>query len=327
MADDVPVQVAIPADIDAPDRVLYGLTVRQVAILAGTGGWLWLAYRALCPPVPAAAVGLAAVPVAAVAAVLALGRRDGISLDRWVTAALVAARSPRLLVAAGDGLPAVPGWAPLARLAGPPHRRRALAAAAPVAVAPLRLPATAISESGVVDVDDGQVTLTAVSTINVDLRTAGEQSALVEGLGRWLNTLSTPAQIVVSTRPADMDSLADTVERQLRYLSHPALADAAAGYADFLRWLRDDRDPLDRRVVIAHRADGKASGHADGQVVRRHAEQTARAIAGLGAAAAILDGGLVTDVLGACCEPWRIPRFGRSTPGAVITGQTGNGPQ
>jgi len=320
--DDPPVQAAVPADIDVPDRVLYGLTARQVAILVGTGGWLWLAYRALCPPVPTVVVGLAAVPIAAVAVVLALGRRDGISLDRWMAAAVIAARSPRLLVAVGDGAPAVPWWAPVARPAGSPQRGRRTVSATG-AVAPLRLPATAIDVDGVVDLDDGRVALTAVSTVNVDLRTAGEQHALVDGLGRWLNALTTATQIVVSTRPADLDSLADAVDQQVPYLAHPALADAAAGYGDFLRWLREDRDPLHRRVLIAHRV----GAHADGPVARRHAEQTARAVTGLGAAAVVLDGGLVADVLVASCDPWRIPRSGRSVPGAVVTGQTGGWPQ
>jgi PrgI family protein len=100
------------ADIDAPDRVLYGLTVRQVAILAATAALLWVAYRLLTPLVGPAAVGIAAVPIATVAAGLALGRRDGISMDRWVAAAVATARAPRLLVAAAQPVPPVPAWAP-----------------------------------------------------------------------------------------------------------------------------------------------------------------------------------------------------------------------
>jgi hypothetical protein len=84
---DSAVQVHVPADLDAPDRILYGLTTRQVAILAGTATVLWLAFQALTPAVPAAVVGIAAVPVGAVATVVALGRRDGISMDRWLAAA------------------------------------------------------------------------------------------------------------------------------------------------------------------------------------------------------------------------------------------------
>jgi hypothetical protein len=42
-----PVQAAVPADLNTPDKVLYGLTPRQLAILAGTGAVLWLTYHLL----------------------------------------------------------------------------------------------------------------------------------------------------------------------------------------------------------------------------------------------------------------------------------------
>src|SRR5947207_10739955 len=186
---DEPYVARVPADIDAPDRVLYGLTVRQVAILAATAALLWAASRTLTPLVGPAAVGIAAVPVAAVAAGLALGRRDGISMDRWVAAALAAARAPRLLVA-GHPAPAVPAWAPEMHAAGPTGTSAAatirtrrgttrggkgVAAAAP-RLAPLRLPADRITPAGPVDLDgQGTVALTAVSTVNFDLRSLDEQ--------------------------------------------------------------------------------------------------------------------------------------------------------
>jgi hypothetical protein len=310
VSDEAPLQVPVPADIDAADRIVYGLTARQVAILAGTGGWLWLAFRALCPPVPPVALVVAAMPVLAVAAVLALGRRDGISLDRWVFAALLAARAPRRFVPMGDGRPAVPRWAPEPCGVGP------------VQVAPLRLPAAAIDESGVVDVDDGRVALTAVSTVTFDLRTGGEQQALVDGFGQWLNALSGPTQIVVSTRPADVEALAEAVDRRSPYLPSPALAEAADGYVAFLRWLADDRDPLERRVTVAHRV----GAHTEAKAARRQADQTARTVTGLGAAAVVLDGGLVGDVLAAACDPWQTPTFGRSRPGSVVTADAGTAP-
>jgi hypothetical protein len=313
---DEPVVASVPADVDAPDRVLYGLTARQAAILATTGALLWLAYRALTPLVAPLVVGVAALPVAAVAATLALGRRDGISMDRWVWAAVVAARAPRRLVAAGDELPGAPAWAPMPRVVACVHKGRSAGAVQAPPVAPLRLPASAIADSGVIDLEaGGRVALTAASTVNVDLRTPDEQHALVDGLGRWLNSLSAPVQIVVSTRPVDMHAYADLVDARIDDLSHPALADAATDYAQFLRWLGGDRDPLDRHVVIAHRT----GAHADAPVARRYAEQTARALTGLGAATRTLDGGLVTDVLVSACDPWRTARGGRATPGAVIT--------
>lgn len=161
---DEAVQAHVPADLDAPDRILYGLTARQVAILAATAAVLWLAFQALTPALPAPVVGVACVPVAAIAAAVALGRRDGITMDRWLAAAVRSARAPHRLVPAAEPVPAAPGWAPRAAdTAG--------------TLTPLRLPAQAIAESGVIDVDDGRVALTAVTTVNVDLRTTGEQHA------------------------------------------------------------------------------------------------------------------------------------------------------
>src|SRR5690242_15978630 len=102
------VQANIPADFDAPDRVLYGLTVRQVVILAATGGALWLAYHVTTPMVPPLVFGVVALPMLGLAAAVALGRRDGISMDRWLAAAITAARGPRQFVVASDGFAAPP---------------------------------------------------------------------------------------------------------------------------------------------------------------------------------------------------------------------------
>ena len=305
-----PVQAAVPADLNTPDKVLYGLTARQLAILAGTAAVLWLTYHLLAPFVPPIAVVIAAMPIGALAAAVALGRRDGLTMDRWLAAAVKAARSPHRMVAAPVGTIAAPGWAPAAQMS---DATSAKAAATPLA--PLRLPARAIAASGVVDVDGARVAVTAASTVNFDLRTTGEQHALVDGMSRWLNSLSGPVQVVISTRRVDMHAYADQVEDRLDLLPHPALADAAAGYAAFLRFLADDRDPLDRHVLITHQA-GPAS---DPSTARRQAEQTARALTGLGAATRVLDGGQVTDALVGACDPWRYVGTGRATPDAVIT--------
>jgi hypothetical protein len=311
------VQTNVPADFATPDRVLYGLTARQVAILAATAALLWLAYHALAPMVPAVVFGVAALPLGGIAAAVALGRRDGISMDRWLAAAIKASRSPHRLVAASGGIAAAPGWAPALRTPTATRTRRgAKAVATAPAVAPLRLPAQRIDRSGVVEVDDGRVAVTAAGTVNFDLRTVEEQYALVDGMGRWLNSLSGPVQIVISTRRIDMHAYAEQIEDRLDTLPHPALADAAAGYAQFLRDLAEDRDPLDRHVLVAHHV----GPHTDPAVARRQAEQTARALTGLGAATEVLDGGQVTDALAAACDPWRHTGIGRATPDAVITG-------
>src|SRR3989440_6909427 len=102
-------RAAIPADVEAPDKIIYGLTARQVAILATAGilaYWLWKTLWAMRAPLPAA-VG-AVIPILGVAAGLALGKRDGLSLDRWFLAAIMHRRTPRRQVAGSDALPSLP---------------------------------------------------------------------------------------------------------------------------------------------------------------------------------------------------------------------------
>src|SRR4051812_8180409 len=99
---EVDLRARIPADVDAPDKLFYGLTARQVAIFAtaGVAGYLiWQAVGARAPlPVTAALW----IPITTVAVVLALGRREGLSLDAWLLAALAHRRAPRRSVPAGD---------------------------------------------------------------------------------------------------------------------------------------------------------------------------------------------------------------------------------
>lgn len=312
--DEAPVYAPVPADFGAPDRILYGLTARQVAILAATGALLWVAYHAVTPTVPPAAFALGALPVAGLALALAVGRRDGISMDRFLAAALAAARAPRRLVPAPEGVPAAPRWVPDR---SPTGRPAGGAGRTPVGgVAPLRLPAGDIAGNGVIDMGAGSVALTAATTVNFDLRAAHEQHALVAGMGQWLNALSHPVQVVISTRRVDLHARADATEQRLDALPHPALADAAAGYAQFLRELAADRDPLERHVLVAHRTGPGAAAN----LARRQAEATARALAGLGAATRVLSGGQVTDALTGACHPWRHVSPGRVTPSSVIGG-------
>src|ERR1700757_1055641 len=90
---DVPYVARIPADVEAPDKIIYGLTARQVAILAVAGilaYGLWKTLWAVRAPLPGA-VG-AVIPIRGVAAGLAMGKRDGLSLDRWFLAAVMHGR-------------------------------------------------------------------------------------------------------------------------------------------------------------------------------------------------------------------------------------------
>ena len=78
----------IPTDVNRPDKILGPFTARQVAILAGAGATLYLAWLGLRGLVPTLALVIAAIPLGAVTFVIAVGQRDGISLDRYLLAAI-----------------------------------------------------------------------------------------------------------------------------------------------------------------------------------------------------------------------------------------------
>ncbi|GAA4470996.1 PrgI family protein [Phytohabitans houttuyneae] len=297
------IRAKIHADVEAPDKILLGLTARQVGILAAAGLLAYLLWRAGASRLPTPVLAFGLVPLTAVAVVLALGRRDGLSFDRWLVAALRAARHPRRLVPAGDAVVAPPRWAPAAPGTGP-------------TVAGLRLPVHAITDAGAIVVGAHTSTaLVAVSTVNIGLRTGQEQAAMIGGFARWLHALSGPTQIVVSTRRVDLavhaDRILDTAQ------PNPALAEAAYAYAGFLLDVAEQRDPLWRTVTIAHTATGR---HAPVEAMRQ-AEHTAGALAALGAATRVLDGRTVVGVLAAAADPYAgtDPHPGRALPDQPIT--------
>lgn len=297
------VKARMPADVDAPDRVLYGLTFRQLAILAVAAVVIYRMWRALDGVLPAPAVLAVTVVAAGCAFGLAVGRRDGLPLDVWLLAAVRHTQAPKALIAASADPGGVPEWVEV-----PTQTRVPLPA-------PLRLPVDAIDDGGQITTPAGQVAVVAATSVNLALRTPAEQAALIEVFGRWLNSLSTPTQIVVSAQPVDLASHARDITRTAARLPHPALRAACADHAAFLTDLAEQRDPLRRQILIAVRA-AERGGHA----ARRRAEQTARALPGLGVSTRLLDGAAVTAALAACADPYRPPRpGGLAAPDAVIT--------
>src|SRR5215217_4163439 len=102
--------VRIPADVDREDGVIGPLTARQLLILTVTGIVLYGTYTITRAFVPLAVFLVIAIPIGVTAAFLALGQRDGISLDRLVLAALRQRMSPQHRVAAPEGVRPAPEW-------------------------------------------------------------------------------------------------------------------------------------------------------------------------------------------------------------------------
>jgi hypothetical protein len=295
------VSAPMPADVEAPDKVFYGLTFRQLAILAVAAVILTLAWRGAYRLIPTPLLLIAGILVGGLVLPVAVGRRDGLPLDVWLSHALRFSRKPRALTTS-ETAATTPPWV------AAPERRAPLPA-------PLRLPASAIAEDGEITLGDHTAAIVAATTINLALRTGDEQAALIGAFGRWLNSLTAAAQIVVSAQPVDLQSHADALAEQAGRLAHSALADACANHAAFLSDLATRRDPLRRQLLITSRTP---TGPRHGS--RRQADDTARALSELGVNAKALEGPAATAALAGCADPYRTHRpGGLAPPDTVIT--------
>ncbi|MEU8236425.1 PrgI family protein [Actinoplanes sp. NPDC048967] len=287
--DSVP-RAVVPANVAEPDRIAFGLTFRQLAILGGTGLAGFGCYRTFGPLLPPAVWVAAGILTFAVAAVVALGRRDGLPLDVWLRHGFTLSHSPRTLT---------PGTARASAVA--------VVAGKPSVPAPLRSPVTTISPAGVLTSEGRDKVLIACGTTNIHLRTGSEQAALLDGFGRFLNSLTGPAQLLVAAQRHDLTAHAQATTDFAPRLPHPALQMAAEDYAAFLIDLDAERDPLHRQVLAVVTGEHAADG-------------AVRALSGLGIEATPLDGPAVAAALANSVDPFRPPVPGRrAVPGTPIT--------
>ncbi|MDG4834147.1 PrgI family protein [Solwaraspora sp. WMMD1047] len=294
----------MPADVDAPDKVLYGLTFRQLAILAVAAVVFYGGWRSLHTLLPVPVLLGAGVVLGGLVFGVVVGRRDGLPMDQWLLASIRHQGAPKAL-STTDTTSRAPDWVDgsAGRMPLP---------------APLRLPATAIADDGEIALPGAPAAIVAATTVNLALRTPGEQQALVDTFGRWLNSLATPTQVVVSAQPVDLASHATALQAAGDRLPHPALEAACADHARFLDDLAHRRDPLRRQVLIVTRAPGGGGG---GHAARRRADDTVRSLSGLGVTTRALDGDAATAAIAACADPYRPPRTGGlAAPHTVITG-------
>lgn len=284
-------RVRIPADVERPDKLLAGLTARQLAILGTAAVVLWAGYAATRHLIPAVAYGAAAIPLAAVAAMLALGRFEGVAADRWVSFAWRHHRAPRRLVPAPDGVPAAPAF--LGDQTGP-------------VPAALRLPVAGVSAEGIVDLGpDGLAVICRASAVTFSLRTPVEQEALVAGFARWLNALDHPTQLLVRAEPVDLAPSIDALLEAAPGLPHPALETAARGHAAFLADLARRRDLLRREVlVVLRQPQSSSSADADASTrLLRRASEAGRALGAAGVTLTVLDGPAAAACLARALDP------------------------
>ncbi|MEV6242492.1 PrgI family protein [Lentzea sp. NPDC051838] len=254
--------VRIPADVDREDRVLGNLTARQLAILAAVGLVLYGGYLATRTFIPLPVFLAVAIPVGASAAVLALGQRDGLSMDQLALAALRQQLRPKHCVAAPEGITPAPEWLTTQAVNG---KGRGGLAEASVSPTPLRLPAEAVGTTGVIDLGkDGLAAVAVCSTVNFGLRTPTEQESLVASFGRYLHSLTAPVQVLVRTERLDLSGQIAELREQAGGLPHAALEAAAREHADYLDQLRRATDLLRRQVLLILREPLHTATPSDG---------------------------------------------------------------
>ncbi|MFD8497290.1 PrgI family protein [Amycolatopsis sp. NPDC059657] len=326
--------IRIPADVDMRDRVLGPLTLRQLVILSVTGLALYCGWATTHAFVSLPVFLALAVPIAAGAAILALGHRDGVSLDRLVVAAIRQRMGPRHRVAAPEGVRPAPRWLTDHAASTSRAHGRGKDVVSPAA---LRLPAEAVTDTGVVDLGpDGLAVVAVASTVNFALRTPSEQEALVASFGRYLHSLTAPVQVLVRTERLDLSSQISELRARAGGLPHPALEAAAVEHADYVAQLGEQTDLLRRQVLLILREPMGSAAPADGlggpspravlsSLTRRTYRETAQASAGARRAAesrlvrrlaeaiellaptgivvTALDAGQATAVLASACNP------------------------
>lgn len=322
------VPVRIPADVERRDRLIGPFTARQLAILAATALLLYVAWMAARTALAPLAFLAAAAPIATVVTVAISTTRDGLSGDQLLIAAIAHQLRARHLVRDPGRTAALPRWVADRAARGP---RAPLPAA--LSTDNLRLPhAVTGSTSGVGVVDlgaDGLAVVAAAGTVNLGLRTPGEQDSLVAQLAGWLHTLRQPVQILIRSARLDMTAHLAGLDAATVDMS-PELAAAARDHADHLAHLAATEDLICRQVLLIwrepidastagapstvltrllprhRRSAGRASAAtrraAESRLIRRLGEAT-DLLAPLGVSVTALDEIQATAVLNGCCNP------------------------
>jgi rhodanese-related sulfurtransferase len=299
------VSVKVPSNVDMADTILWGLTLRQLAILGGVCLVSWSGYLGLRSIIPA--YGLAALGTLAAGAGLALAfaRPDGLHAERWLLAGMTHMIRPRRRVLAPEGLARKPGGVRS-------HGR----------VAAFHLPVRTMNESGVVGLGGGRwILICRASALNLELRTASERESLMRGFGRFLNSLDKPVSLVVRSERSDLRAHIARIDETAPGLPHQELELAARAHSAFLGSLAERSDLLRREVYLVLCVHGSDEQQAAAQL-RRRADDSAALLRSLGIRVAPLEGEDAASLMARAANPGgSLPLEGLSLPGEVVSGR------
>lgn len=283
--DEPRLRVRVPADVELEDRLAFGLTARQLMLLAVTVVIAYAIFAVAKLALPAPVAVALATPVALVGVLLAVGRLEGLTADRLALVALRFAHTPRRRVLGGSVAAALPGVPRQIRLA------------------PLDLPVRSVLRSGLVELADGRHCLIAHATAaGFALRSGEEQAALVEAFGRFLNALVDPIEIVIRAEPLHLAPLLTDLEQTADRLIPAALAAAAEEHGRFLAELAG-REGVRRREVLLVLSTSTSERQAARALLERRAGEAQELLRPAGVELQPLDGAAAATLLARALGP------------------------
>jgi hypothetical protein len=243
--------IKLPADVELEDRLAFGFTGKQLALLAATAISAYGAFLLLAPLLPTPLAAAASLLVAVAGVFLALVRHDGLSGDQLALALARFALTPKRQLLAPDGLPSP--------LPGSPRQPR---------LAPLDIPIRRVLANGLVELaGGGYCRLLNAQGASFELRSADEQAAFVSVFARFLNALADAVQINIQSEQASLRPHADQIAHTSAERT-PGLHEAALDHARFLHSLGETSPLWRRRIVLVLRSRERQADLAEIAIAR-----------------------------------------------------------
>jgi hypothetical protein len=275
--------VAVPADLEVPDRVIGPFTARQALILGLGCAGVYLVGSVLAPFVPPPMLAVCALVLAGLLLVFVATQRDGLNLDQLTGLAVAFVLRPRRCAAdAGSAGSSSDG----------------LAVLSPNSVACLT--------EGVLDLGgSGTVALVECGTMNLSLFSNEEARSALAALGAVLNAVGGTFQVVAVAQRLDLQAHSELLELEAAQLPGGALRAAASQHAEFLRELTGGTALYGRRVLLVLREPGPTAR--GGPILVARAAQVVQLLGACGLTARQLGTAEAAAAVAAACDPQRGP--------------------
>ncbi len=136
-----------------------------------------------------------------------------------------------------------------------------------------------------------------ISSVNFELKSEAEQDAIIETYQSFLNSLSSPIQILVRVRELDMDKYIEDFTLKQQHETEVIYKEQITNYTQFVRTLVTNNKILTRQfyVVVPHASDDKDFTVIYEQLTTS-AELVAKGLARLGMQARKLDNLEILDL-------------------------------